>query len=177
MASNPEGIGSTITHAVQHTGQRLKHLIRPDGRRVHIAASPEEHARLHKSLGAIEPDDNFDVCIHGSPEHLATIREIHAHHEERRDQLREKHADVYEEFEKVHLQLETLSHELQHLTEHGVSLDANFSKFGYDAHLSRLGTYHARRPLSVKTVQLLSSLKDFYSSIDFHLSGYSIICS
>ncbi|KAL8739007.1 MAG: hypothetical protein Q9181_000289 [Wetmoreana brouardii] len=135
MASTSAGIGSTIDHTVQHTGQRLKHLLKPDGRRVHVAASPEEHARLHKSLGAVEPERNFDVCLHGSPEHLATIREIHAHHEERRGQLREKHASIYDEFEHVHRQLEALSNELHHLTENGVSLNANFSKFGYDAHL------------------------------------------
>ena len=83
----------------------------------------------------MEPDGNFDVYIHGSPEHLDAIREIHAHHEQRRDQFRQKHTDVYEEFEHVHLELDALSNELHHLTEHGVSLDANFSKYGYDAHL------------------------------------------
>ncbi|KAL8699499.1 MAG: hypothetical protein Q9201_005972 [Fulgogasparrea decipioides] len=130
MASTPAGTGSTIDHTVPHTGQRLKHLLKPDGRRLHVVASPEEHARLHKSLSAVEPEGNFDVCLHGSPEHLATIREIHAHHEERRGQLRKKHASIYDEFEHVHRQLEALSNELHHLAEHGVSLDANFSKFG-----------------------------------------------
>ena len=37
---------------------------------------------------------------------------------------------------KSRSQLDMLSKELHPLTEHGVSLDANFSKFGYDAHLS-----------------------------------------
>ncbi|KAL8665487.1 MAG: hypothetical protein Q9202_002192 [Teloschistes flavicans] len=135
MAPPSEGIGANITHTVQHTGQRLKHFLKPDGRRVHVAASPEEKIKIHKNLSAIEPDGNFDVCLHGSPEHLDTIREIHAHHEQKRGELREKHSSVYEEFEHVHLQLEALSNEMHHLTEHGVSLDANFSKFGYDAHL------------------------------------------
>lgn len=136
MATTPEGIGSTITHSIQHTGQRLKHLLRPDGRRVHIAATPEEHARLHKTLAAVEPEAKFDVYLHGSPEHLETVREIHAHHEQRRGELREKHANVYDEFEHVHTQLEALSNELHLLTEQGVSLDANFSKFGYGNLLS-----------------------------------------
>ena len=64
------------------------------------------------------------------------MREIHAHHEQKRSELRQKHADIYDEFENVHLQLDLLSKELHMLTEHGVSLDANFSKFGYSAHLS-----------------------------------------
>ncbi|KAL8953727.1 MAG: hypothetical protein Q9222_000409 [Ikaeria aurantiellina] len=135
MASTPDGLGSSVTHAFHHTGQRLKKLLRPDGRRIHVASTPEEHAHLQKALTAVEPDDNFDICLHGSPEHLAAVREIHNHHEERRGQLREKHANVYDEIENVHLQLEALSHELNSLTDHGVSLDANFSKFGYDAHL------------------------------------------
>ncbi|KAI4107723.1 MAG: hypothetical protein L6R37_001408 [Teloschistes peruensis] len=135
MAPPTESIGANITHTVQHTGQRLKHFLKPDGRRVHIAASPEEKLKIHRNLLAIEPHGNFDVCLHGSPEHLEAVRAIHAHHEQKRGELREKHSSIYEEFEHVHLQLEALSKEMHHLTEHGVSLDANFSKFGYDAHL------------------------------------------
>lgn len=138
MASTQDSIGSTITHSIQHTGQRLKHLLRPDGRRIHIAATPEESARLHKTLAAVEPEGKFDIYLHGSPEHLDAVREIHAQHEKRKGELREKHANVYDEFEHVHTQLDALSNELHHLTEQGVSLDANFSKFGYDAHLSML---------------------------------------
>ena len=131
MASTAEGIGSSIAHSVQHTGSRLKHLLRPNGRRVHIAATPEEHAHLHRTLTAVEPEGKFDIFLHGSPEHLDTVREIHAHHEQKKGELREKHTDVYDEIENVHAQLDALSHELQLLTEQGVSLDANFSKFGY----------------------------------------------
>jgi hypothetical protein len=52
-------------------------------------------------------------------------------------ELRQKHGSIYEDFENVHTQLNNLSAELQLLTDHGVALDANFSKFGYDAHLSK----------------------------------------
>ncbi|KAI4103023.1 MAG: hypothetical protein LQ339_004386 [Xanthoria mediterranea] len=120
---------------MQHNGHRLKNLLRPDGRRVHVAASPEEHTTLLKTLAELEPDGSFDICLHGSPEHLETIREIHSHHEQKRDELRQMHADLYQEFENVHFQLEALANEMHYLTEQGVSLDANFSKFGYDAHL------------------------------------------
>ncbi|KAL9001171.1 MAG: hypothetical protein Q9169_000355 [Polycauliona sp. 2 TL-2023] len=135
MASTPEGLESKSKHGLQHNRQRLKNLLRPDGRRIHVAASPEEHARLHQTLAEIEPDGNFHICLHGSPEHLEAVREIHSHHEQKRDELRQTHTDVYDEFESVHFQLEALANELHYLTEQGVSLDANFSKFGYDAHL------------------------------------------
>ena len=34
-----------------------------------------------------------------------------------------------------------MAEELLHLSDHGVALDANFSKFGYDAHISEGGHY------------------------------------
>lgn len=118
-----------------HTGHRLRKLLRPNGRRVHIAATPEEHIHLTRTLPNIEPDDNFDCYIHGSEAHLEAVREIHAHHEQRRLHLRHTHGNVYEEFEHVKMELDTLADELHHLTDHGVLMDANFSKFGYDAHI------------------------------------------
>ena len=56
-----------------HTGKRLRKLLRPDGKRIHIAASPEEHLRLTRTLPNIEPDDNFEVHIHGSAEHVSRL--------------------------------------------------------------------------------------------------------
>ena len=35
-------------HAHFHTGRRLRKLLRPSGRRVHIAATPEEHIHLKR---------------------------------------------------------------------------------------------------------------------------------
>lgn len=137
-----------------HTGKRLRKLLRPDGKRIHIAASPEEHLRLTRTLPDIEPDDNFEVHIHGSAEHVSrlgqsghqtlthttqldAVREIHAHHEQRRAHLRNKHGSAYEEFENVKHDLDSLADELHHLTDHSIAFDANFSKFGYDAHISK----------------------------------------
>ncbi|KAL8741846.1 MAG: hypothetical protein Q9190_005592 [Brigantiaea leucoxantha] len=119
-------------------GRKLRNLLRPNGRRVHIANTPEEHSRLRQSLAGIEPDDNFDIYLHGSPEHIDAVREIHDHHEQKRTELREKHGNLYEEFESIHLQLDTLAAELNRVNQHNVLLDANFSKFGYDAHLKYL---------------------------------------
>ncbi|KAI9741143.1 MAG: hypothetical protein M1834_002856 [Cirrosporium novae-zelandiae] len=114
------------SHGHQHHGHSLKHLFRPDGRKVHIAPSPDVAEQLHKSLSREEKE--FDIYIHGSPEHLNLLREIHAHHESRQDNLRQQHGSIYDEFENVRLELDVLSAELHRLTEHGVSLDANFEK-------------------------------------------------
>lgn len=64
-----------------------------------------------------------------------TVREIHAHHEQRRHALRSRHADIYDEIETVKSDLDMLAEELELLSDHGISLDANFSKYGYDAHI------------------------------------------
>ena len=128
------GVSTPIPHQ-GHRGRRLRQLLRPNGRRVHIAATPEEHLRLTNTLPNTEPDDNFEVHMHGSGEHLEAVREIHAHHEQRRHALKTQHGEVYDEFENVRTELDNLSDELQDLTDHGVSLDANFSKYGYDAHI------------------------------------------
>ena len=135
--SSTDGLQTPTEHhgGHLHTGRRLRKLLRPNGRRVHVAASPEEHLRLTHTLPKIEPDDNFDCYVHGSAEHLEAIREIHAHHESRRDTLKDKHGTIYDEIEHVKTELDTLAEELHHLSDHGVSLDANFSKFGYDAHI------------------------------------------
>lgn len=138
LASAPtQGVESPIEHSKghYHTAHRLRKLLRPNGRRVHIAATPEEHVRLTHTLPNIEPDDNYDCYIQGSSEHLDAVREIHAHHEERRLHLRTTHGNVYDEIEHVKLELDTLADELHHLTDLGISMDANFSRFGYDAHI------------------------------------------
>lgn len=68
------------------------------------------------------------------------MREIHAFHENRRHDLRNRHGhQIYDEFELVKSELDALADELLHLSDHGVALDANFSKFGYDAHISMDG--------------------------------------
>ncbi|MCJ1420729.1 hypothetical protein MMC32_007088, partial [Xylographa parallela] len=66
---------------------------------------------------------------------LEVIREIHAHNEEKRNALRRTHTDAYAEFEKVHAELDALSAELSALTDKDVALDANFSRYGYSAHI------------------------------------------
>ena len=69
------------------------------------------------------------------------VREIHAYHEGRRNHFRTQHGNIYDEFELVKSELDALAEELLHLSDHGIALDANFSKFGYDAHISKDGYF------------------------------------
>ncbi|KAL2066536.1 hypothetical protein VTL71DRAFT_2607 [Oculimacula yallundae] len=119
-----------------HRARRLRNFFLPDGREVHIALSPEDAETLRQRLNAIrKPDEPFDLVINGSPEHLDYLRTAHTHHENRREALKQKHGEAFDEFENVRAELEALGSELHMLTDHAVSLDANFSKYGYSAHL------------------------------------------
>lgn len=48
----PQASGSPApphpSHAHSHTGRRLRKLLRENGRRVHIASTPEEHIHLKR---------------------------------------------------------------------------------------------------------------------------------
>ena len=133
--TNASGVTLTGGHH-HHRGRRLRNFLLPDGREVHIALSPEEAESLRQRLGAIRgTDEPFDLVISGSKEHLDALRLTLSHHERRRESLRLKHGDDFDEFENVRAELDQLSSELHMLTDHAVSLDANFSKYGYSAHL------------------------------------------
>jgi hypothetical protein len=60
-----------------HAGRRLRHFFRPDGRKVHIAATPEEVEKLKRKLSVSDPtlmgDKGFDVVIHGSLDHVSSF--------------------------------------------------------------------------------------------------------
>ena len=78
------------------------------------------------------------------------MREIHAFHEDKRHHLRSQHGQIYDEFELVKSELDSLADELLNLSDHGVALDANFSKFGYDAHISEDGArFRAEREMLI----------------------------
>ena len=140
-AQSPSGIQSPLPDVhhhphIHHAKESIRrHLVHPDGRRIQIAHTPEEHFKLQNQLREQGRNAEFDVVLSGSPEHLAVVRELHAHHSARRDTLRDTHGEVYHEFERVRDDLDHLSNELNHLTHHGVEMDANFSKYGYTARI------------------------------------------
>lgn len=123
---------------LRRTAQRLRHLIHPDGRRIHIAQTPAEAEELKKSLSH-ESEDEITVCINGTDEHLEALRAIHAHHDEKRNELRQRQGEAFQQAEAVVLELEALSDELRHVTERSVQFDASFNKYGYSAHIRTHG--------------------------------------
>ena len=92
---------------LRKTGQRLRHLLHPDGRKVHIAQNPAEAEELKRTLS--QDDDEIEIFIHGSDEHLEALRAIHAHHDQRRSELRQQHGHLFEQAEAACLELEALS--------------------------------------------------------------------
>lgn len=89
--------------------ERLRHFLHPNGKRIHVANSPEDAAHLRRRLAQIHSEDEFDVYISGSPEHLDALRLAQTHHEDRREQLRQQHSDVYDRFADVHNELDALA--------------------------------------------------------------------
>ena len=59
------------SHHGHHTGKRLRHFLRPDGRKVHIASSPDEANHMRRKLSTAEEKEDFDLVVHGSPEHVS----------------------------------------------------------------------------------------------------------
>ncbi|MCJ1230263.1 hypothetical protein MMC12_006935 [Toensbergia leucococca] len=131
----PDQSGGAHTSKLHHPVRRIKQYLRPNGRKVHICTTPEEIEKLKHQLAIQEGHEDFDLYLHGSPEHLDTIREIHAHHEGRRKDLRQNHSDLYDTFEHIHNELNALNAELHTLSEHNIAFDANFSRYGYSARI------------------------------------------
>ncbi|EOA88521.1 uncharacterized protein SETTUDRAFT_160398 [Exserohilum turcica Et28A] len=128
-------LGQHYCHNCHHTGKRLRQFLRSDGRKVHIASSPDEANSMRRKLSTANEKEGFELVVHGSPEHIEALRHTHAHHEDRHKQLQEQYGDLAQEFERVIRELDALSTELHMVSEHAVQLDASFSKYGYSAHL------------------------------------------
>ncbi|CAK4028528.1 low temperature requirement A [Lecanosticta acicola] len=115
--------------------ERLRSFLHPNGRTIHVAASPEEAASLRRRLEQIHSNEDFDVYISGTPEHLDALRTAQSHHENRREELRQQHREVYARFESVRHEIDALANELDRVTTHGVALEAHFNRFGYSVHV------------------------------------------
>lgn len=148
FAKEDHSSGEPKHHYAARTRERVRHFLHPDGRRIHVASSPEEIAQLRKKLSNVHKEGDFDIYLSGTPEHLEALREAHSHHETRLSSFQQQHGEVYSQFASVHAELDALSNELDRVTTHGVSLDAHFSKYGYDA---RIRTYDDETPPSGTT--------------------------
>ncbi|EHK98866.1 putative Dynamin-related protein DNM1 [Glarea lozoyensis 74030] len=123
-----------------------------------MSPAVRENGTLRQRLEAVRGEDEpFDLVISGSPEHLEALREAHGHHERKREALKETHGAAYDEFENVRAELEALGNELHMLTDHSVALDANFSKYGYSAHLR---TYDDGSPAASSRSSSISGFHD-----------------
>lgn len=180
---DPEKGGSGITwdpighhpslHQHPHFDQakeRLRHFLHPSGKRIHVAESPQAADKLRRQLETLHNEDEFDIFISGTPEHLEALRKAREHHEERRETLKTQHADLFEKFAEVHAELDVLSHELERVTSHGISLEAHFSKFGYGAHIK---TYDDDSPSGSGTTTPRSSISSDKRSESSAEKGYA----
>lgn len=114
--------------------ERLRHFLHPDGRKIHIALSPTEAEQIRQTYHS-NSAEHFDVVISGSKEHLDTLKTAQSHHAVRQGELRARHAEAYEHITHVNNELAAIADELNRVTTHGVSLEAHFGRFGYDAHV------------------------------------------
>ncbi len=77
---------TSLTSPLSHVSSNAKRFVRPDGRTVHVARSPDEEMRLRRRLTSygtwrrqIEEKDaesavgegNWDIVIHGSEQHVS----------------------------------------------------------------------------------------------------------
>lgn len=69
-ATTPASTHGHHHHHLHNASRRLRHFLHPDGRKIHIAGSPDEAEQLRKTLSTTEKDGNFDLVINGSPEHV-----------------------------------------------------------------------------------------------------------
>lgn len=118
-----------------HHHQRLRHFRLPDGREVHIALSQEEAESLRTRLLVIRADESFDLVIRGSEDYLSALRSAHRRYEERLEELKQMYGETYNIIYSALAELDALGSELHMASDHSVSLDGNFSKYGYSAHL------------------------------------------
>lgn len=67
---------------------------------------------------------------------VEALKESHSRQEKVKLELREKYGDTVDHLENLIRELDALSTEITSVSDNAVQLDANFSKYGYSAHLS-----------------------------------------
>ncbi|KAK4947358.1 hypothetical protein LTR10_013726 [Elasticomyces elasticus] len=123
-------------HLGQSSRKRFHEIIHPQtGKTLHVCQSPEHLEEKRNELLREKSFEEFEVILHGSAEHLEAVRQLHAHHQSKRDDLKQRHGDLYSDIENVKSELDELSAELHRISDHSVSLDASFDRYGYSARL------------------------------------------
>jgi len=145
----------------------------PSGKKI-IVALPDEAAYLRTKYAATKDAEvQVEIVLHGSDEHRTYLRESLSHHESRRDALRATHGRAFDEFVHVQAQLDAVSDQLDRLADHASSLNASFSKFGYDAQLRTFGD-DADAGTSTPTLSDAASGKSGLSEWEDRMGGETI---
>jgi chromosome segregation ATPase len=130
-------MSSTPTSGTRRRRASEFHL--PSGKKI-IVALPDEAVFLrNKYASAKDAEVQIEIVLHGSEEHRTYLQESLSHAESRRNALRDQHGRAFDEFVSVQSQLDAVSDQLDRLADHSSSLNASFSKFGYDAQLRTFG--------------------------------------
>ncbi|KAG9037937.1 hypothetical protein FRB95_003330 [Tulasnella sp. JGI-2019a] len=103
-----------------------------DDRTIHIVRSQEEIEELKRSNTELS---EFDWHLHGSPGHVESLRKATEHRARKTEQLRARHPEIFAELDNIQHDLDHMSKELSKFTDRPVELEANFSRFGYAAHI------------------------------------------
>jgi hypothetical protein len=61
--------GVNFAHEFTRAGQ----FFRPNGMKIHVAGSPRDVEPLRRKLSTVEREDQFDIVIHGSAEHVCLL--------------------------------------------------------------------------------------------------------
>lgn len=110
---------------------RTQEFMLPSGKKV-VAGLPADIPTLRRKYSAVPgAETDVDIVSHGSEEHINYLRQVHSHHESRRDQIRARFGDVADDWEDAHRQATSVSGEIERLSRRDTTLEHNFAKFGY----------------------------------------------
>ncbi|KAJ6442007.1 low temperature requirement A protein(LtrA) [Purpureocillium lavendulum] len=116
----------------------------PDGKKV-VVSLPEDLDALRRKYSNSD-ELQTELVIHGSAEHANYLRQSREHHERRKEALRHRHGPAFDEWENVNEQLNSVTAELDRLSNQASGLGGNFGKFGFDADLRTYDSEHTDGP-------------------------------
>ncbi|GJN84822.1 hypothetical protein PLIIFM63780_008386 [Purpureocillium lilacinum] len=124
------------------TGRRRRpqEFTLPDGKKV-IVSLPEDIDALRRKYSNNQ-ELQTEVVIQGSTEHANYLQQSREHHERRKEALRSRHGPAFDEWEDVNDQLNSVTAELERLSNQQSGLGSNFGKFGFDAAMRAYDSEH-----------------------------------
>ncbi len=120
--------------------RRPQEFTLPDGKKV-IVSLPEDIDALRRKYSNNQ-ELQTEVVIQGSTEHANYLQQSREHHERRKEALRSRHGPAFDEWEDVNDQLNSVTAELERLSNQQSGLGSNFGKFGFDAAMRAYDSEH-----------------------------------